>query len=91
MHSRSSIRDLRRAEALQLREHIASLERELAQKASSSVSKVKLAEIGQQLRWHKVRLEILRECVAGMSNPDDARQPQSSRPPNGGSFEGRGR
>jgi hypothetical protein len=70
MRTRAWIRDLRFAEAEELREHIVSLERELMQKASSSVSRLKLAEIGQQLRWHKFRLELLEECVAGLSGPE---------------------
>ena len=67
MRARTWVRDVRLGEALELRKHIATLERELIAETSGSVGMLKLAELGQQLRRHKFRLEVLERCVSGLS------------------------
>ena len=67
MRARTWVRDLRLGEALELRKHITALERELIAATSGSVGMLKLAELGQQLRRHKLRLEVLEQCVSELS------------------------
>ncbi|MFK0690283.1 hypothetical protein ACFX5Q_19055 [Mesorhizobium sp. IMUNJ 23033] len=50
-----------------MRKQIASLQCELTEKASCAVGMFKMAQLGQQLRWHKFRLELLEDCLAGLS------------------------
>lgn len=78
MHGRGWVRDQRLAEAVKLR--IASLQCELTEKASCAVGMFKMAQLGQQLRWHKFRLELLEDCQAGLSVGPVARhvRPSSS-------------
>lgn len=54
-------------EAAQLRERIASLEDEQRRKVASSAGMFKLTQLGQELRWHRFRLALLDECIAGFS------------------------
>lgn len=70
MHGRAWVRDQRVAEAVELREQIALLHRELAEKAACSVGIFKMAELGQQLRLQKFRLNLLEACIAGLSDPE---------------------
>ncbi len=67
MRARTWVRDVRLGEALELKKHIAALERELIAETSGSVGMLKLAELGQQLRRHKFRLEVLERCISGLS------------------------
>lgn len=71
MRARAWVRDLKVSEAAELRAHIAFLEQEQAGKVASSAGMLKLGEIGQQLRWHRFRLALLDECVAGLSTERD--------------------
>ena len=56
------VRDLRQAEAQQLRDQIARLESELISAANSN-GKWKLHDIAHALRAQKARLALLEECI----------------------------
>jgi hypothetical protein len=64
------VRDQLLAEADELRGQIDLLQREVAEKSACAVGMFKMAELGQRLRLHKCRLNLLEGCIAGLSHPE---------------------
>ena len=60
------IKEMRRADAQQLRDQIVVLEGELIKTANNPKGKWKLHEIAHVLRAHKARLKLLEQCIDGM-------------------------
>jgi hypothetical protein len=57
----------RATEALELRVKIGSLEEEQRRRVASAARMLKLAQVGQELKWLRFRLAILEDCVAALS------------------------
>ena len=67
MRARTLVRNSRATEALDLRAKIASLEEEQKRRVACSAGMIKLAQVGQELKWLRFRLAILEDCVAALS------------------------
>ena len=67
MRIRTLVRNSKATEALELRAKIASLEDEQRRRVASSAGMLKLAQVGQELKWLRSRLAVLEECVAALS------------------------
>ena len=67
MPSRAMVRNLKAKEAFELRAKIASLEEEQRRRVACSAGMLKLAQVGQELKWLRLRLAILEDCVAALS------------------------
>ena len=67
MRTRTLVRNSKATEALELRAKIASLEEEQRRRVACSAGMLKLAQVGQELKWLRFRLAVLEECVAALS------------------------
>ncbi|ARP65677.1 hypothetical protein A9K65_021750 [Mesorhizobium sp. WSM1497] len=67
MRARMLVRNSKATEAFELRVKISSLEEEQRRRVASSAGMLKLAQVGQELKWLRFRLAILEDCVAALS------------------------